>query len=83
MNEVWRSSYLRSTDTLSLKAGRVLISDVKARLLVRHHSDDAGSWQHRSHMLVEHLWKGLELYLVGEKLECSRPIAGVAGHGFA
>jgi hypothetical protein len=56
MNEVWRSGY----DTLSLKAGRVLISDVKARLMVCHHCDDAGSWQHRSHMLVEHLWKGLE-----------------------
>jgi len=53
MNEVWRAGYLRSTDTLSLKVGRVLISDVKARLMVRHHSEDTGSWQHRSHTLVE------------------------------
>ena len=44
--------------TPSLKAGRVLISDVKARLMVRHHRDDAGSWQHRSRMLVEQVGGG-------------------------
>ena len=44
--------------TPSLKAGRVLISDVKARLMVRHHSDGAGSWQHRSRMLVEQVGGG-------------------------
>lgn len=44
--------------TPSLKAGRVLISDVKARLMVRHHSDDAGSWQHRSRILVEQVGGG-------------------------